>query len=793
MKIDYKRTALEYHNRYGCNILPIGKGAKIPNIEYTEIGYKVRPQLAQEIETFKTKNGYDAWGLAGGVGIVNGVNGWRCLDFDGYEDPEGGKLPVRFDVVETVLDRLGFDPYTYPWVVESGSGGWHVWVICNQDLPPTRGNWGKILPRPGYDVSVDHIELRWANLQTLAPPTEVIPGNRYTFRNCEVPDTPPAVVGVSDLLYAVDGVAVLPEPIITTTPVENVSDLDSYNALYETNEGDTLAKEQARERFDMVEYIARYLGTDYVEKTWNGETRIGKPGAGHGGWYVTADGLQWNTFRNGDNGKTGGDFLSLVAYTELGVTKPTNKKDWARVFEIVEQLTGVNVRRRAVASTVTVGGNNGNQDSNTDGNESGSTTAHIVRQYINSRYELRRNDLNHRIEWRPLGGESWFNLGDGELNAWGTAVELETGKHIGAERIHRYVDTIARVRRYDPLRDYFDTIPKWDGFDYIRALANTVVADNPGLFLEDLRKWLIGTFATGYYGAIRRKTLNELFLILHSDGQGIGKTTWLDYLIPPALVPYRYMGTISKDKDSTAIQSEHWISINDELETFRKADHKWLKALLSETDYTYRPPYARVGEKRPRRISFCGSTNESTFLTDPTGNRRYLIHTVSKIDYDSLRAIPVDMIWSQARELHNQGVSHWLSPDEMLERNEHTARYVSQSITDEMLPRYFEPGDRDTPGAKFMTATDIAVRMVELFDKEHTTTEVLGLAGETKVRDGVPRPNAERIVVPLGWSLRKWNFTREKRKVGRVAVWGYWVVETAESSRKNEGADDVPF
>lgn len=794
--LNYLENALHYYERFGCNVLPTGtgKGSKHPNIPYTndEVdkdtglhhNYKKRALKPREIESFTiTRDGktFSAWDVAGGLCIVTGVNGWRCVDFDGISSDDGGKDPVRFDVVETFLTRLGLDPYTYEWIVESGNGGWHVWLLSDGELPNQAGNWGRLNAKPGYDSTLHHAELRWSNIITVAPPT-VIGDKVYRFRNVDTPTDAPARVYVRDIVYALDGVVEIPEiPAVTSKIVDTTPDSDSYYGVIHKD-----AKETARDRFDMVQWIREYLGTDHVERAPGGETRIGKPGAGYGGWFVTQDGRTWNTFRDGD-GRTGGDCFALVAYTEFRTTKPS-KDEWRRVFDIVSTVTGVDLTvapKVETRITTTAGGNDEDEDAD---NATGSTPAHIATAYINARYELRRNMLNHRIEYRRIDGESWANLGDSELNTWATRVEKETGKHIGGERFYRYIDSIAQKTPYDPLRDWFDSLPKWDGVtDHIQALGNTLRVENHALFCTDLRKWLIGAYATGYYGAQRRRTLNELFLILQSDEQGAGKTTWLEYLIPTALRAYAYLGTINKDKDSTAIQSEHWISINDELETFRKADHKWLKALLSETEYTYRPPYARVGEKRPRRISYCGSTNESTFLTDPTGNRRYLVHTVGNIDTDRLYSVPIEMVWAQARELHEQGVPHWLTAQEIQERETHTAKYVGASYTDELLTRYFIPGDKGEPGAVFKTTTEIAVRIVELFDKEHSDTVTLGMAGDTLVRDGVPRPNAERMVLPLGSSLRKYDFKRDQLKRNRVPAWGYWVVEIVKSSRDNGG------
>jgi len=117
------------------------------------------------------------------VGIISGVNGWRCFDFDQC---------CSSSVVYELLDIVGL-PEDYEWVVLSGSGrGYHVWFL-GENLPlehpfPSKKATSGIYSAKG--VGFDHLELRYARCQTLLPPSIHPSGGRYQFLH-DTPTHPP--------------------------------------------------------------------------------------------------------------------------------------------------------------------------------------------------------------------------------------------------------------------------------------------------------------------------------------------------------------------------------------------------------------------------------------------------------------------------------------------------------------------------------------------------------------------------------------------------------------------------
>ncbi|MCG3691101.1 virulence-associated E family protein [Aliarcobacter butzleri] len=115
------------------------------------------------------------------------------------------------------------------------------------------------------------------------------------------------------------------------------------------------------------------------------------------------------------------------------------------------------------------------------------------------------------------------------------------------------------------------------------------------------------------------------------------------------------------DKD-TIIQSIGFgiVELGEIDSTFRKSDIAELKAFLSNTYDQVRLPYDRTASKYKRRTSFCASVNETSFLVDQTGNRRFLILSLIAILFSKVEKIDFFQLWGQVGQLYKNGTKWWL-------------------------------------------------------------------------------------------------------------------------------------
>ena len=207
---------------------------------------------------------------------------------------------------------------------------------------------------------------------------------------------------------------------------------------------------------------------------------------------------------------------------------------------------------------------------------------------------------------------------------------------------------------------------------------------------------------------MKDEVVNHTVLVLVGR-QGIFKTTWLDNLIPPELRAYSsklpLSGQISKD-DRLRLCENGLLNI-DELDAICGREMNIVKSLLTSTDVNERAAYGRLKERRVRLASFCASTNKREFLTDVTGNRRWLPFEVESIQNPFHTIIPYERLYAQAKALVEEGYfAYWFDMEEMEVLEAHNEEFRAQENEEQLLPILF-----DVPAegkGEFMTTAEIS-------------------------------------------------------------------------------------
>ena len=222
------------------------------------------------------------------------------------------------------------------------------------------------------------------------------------------------------------------------------------------------------------------------------------------------------------------------------------------------------------------------------------------------------------------------------------------------------------------------------------------------------KKWFVAMVASW----MKDEVVNHTVLVLVGR-QGIFKTTWLDNLIPPELRAYSsklpLSGQISKD-DRLRLCENGMLNI-DELDAMCGREMNIVKSLLTSTDVNERAAYGRLKERRVRLASFCASTNNREFLTDITGNRRWLPFEVESIENPFYALIPYERMYAQAKALVEEGTySYWFDMEEIEVLDKHNENFRAQENEEQLLPILF-----DVPAegkGKFMTTAEISERLI---------------------------------------------------------------------------------
>ena len=233
--------------------------------------------------------------------------------------------------------------------------------------------------------------------------------------------------------------------------------------------------------------------------------------------------------------------------------------------------------------------------------------------------------------------------------------------------------------------------------DYIHELAQTVRVkggeQEQMLWHLYLKKWLVGMVASW----ISDDVVNNVILVLIGE-QGAYKTTWFNYLLPPPLKQYFYTKTNANrmSKDDILTLAQYALVCCEELDTMRPAELNQLKAAGTMPSIDERAAYAHYHEHRKHIASFCGTGNNTQFLSDPTGNRRWLPFEVESIISPRDHPFHYEGIYSQALALYKSGFQYWFTKEEIQELNRHNRQFETPRLEHELVDLYFrKPTDSE--------------------------------------------------------------------------------------------------
>jgi len=350
-----------------------------------------------------------------------------------------------------------------------------------------------------------------------------------------------------------------------------------------------------------------------------------------------------------------------------------------------------------------------------------------IENALDSLIEIRYNEVLAKHEYKQPHELSWseFQMRDENslyIDIYNYMLTTDSGvKGFTRDHFNVYVNS-NQVELYHPFKHYYSGLTEHDGHDYIKDLAKCFKTDTQSQAdaYWYLKKWLCGVVAQGI-----EKGSNHLCFVL-TGPQGIGKTTFFRNLMFDK--KYIHDGHIDpKNKDHLFFIVNKLIINLDDFEDIigRYTERGYLKSLMSQDMMDLRQHYGKRNESIKRRASFCGSINDSQFLEDQTGSRRWLVVKVDDIDYEAQLKIPIDKIWAQAYALYKSGFQYWLTKEENKEISLKNQRFQVERADDFYILRALEPCEKTDPGRLFRTTTEIHNMLEDKFSKRIRTSNNL--------------------------------------------------------------------
>ncbi len=192
---------------------------------------------------------------------------------------------------------------------------------------------------------------------------------------------------------------------------------------------------------------------------------------------------------------------------------------------------------------------------------------------------------------------------------------------------------IGRENKFNSWKNWIESKP-WDGKDRFNELCDTVTVRDEHIKIREVyfKRWLIQMIHMTCLNDGPSPNSCRLVLIFQGK-QLIGKSTWLTSLVPNNMKDYVQIGkslNTNNDMDVLSCIRRVFVELGEITATFRKSDTENIKNFITSPVDILNRKYDREHETHRRRTVFFGTTNESNFLPDKTGNSRFLVLPVLK-------------------------------------------------------------------------------------------------------------------------------------------------------------------
>lgn len=328
-----------------------------------------------------------------------------------------------------------------------------------------------------------------------------------------------------------------------------------------------------------------------------------------------------------------------------------------------------------------------------------------IEQHISECYETRYNELLHIMEYRRRVSETEqpdpFRILDDRMenSIWMEMNELGYACNVKMIQNLIYSDFSSS---YHPIRKYFKELPEWDGTDYIRILADSVRTNHQSFWTECLERYLVGMCAA----ATQDDVVNHTVLLLCSEVQNIGKTTFINNLLPPELRTYLSTGLINPNsKDDLAKIAQSMLINLDEFEGMSGRDLNTFKDLVTRKVISIRLPYARRSQNFPHTASFAGTCNYQEILHDTTGTRRFLCFHADSIEFIKIN---YTQLYAQIKHLLNTpGYQYWFTQEDNNRIEKNNEDFIFHSPEEELVLTHIRKPERFEK-VQYLTVSEIA-------------------------------------------------------------------------------------
>lgn len=374
-----------------------------------------------------------------------------------------------------------------------------------------------------------------------------------------------------------------------------------------------------------------------------------------------------------------------------------------------------------------------------------------IKTYISYVMELRFNTVKQLLEYRKINEENFENFTDKVVNSLYIQMKSENTFKFTKSDLDVFLNS-EEIPYYNPYKAYFESLPEWDGVDYIKQLSEYIqVEESKGYyFFVQLKKWLVRAIKC----ALEPKYFNKQMLVFVGEQQNTGKTTFCRWLCPPLLQSY-YTEEVAQGKDEYMQLSSNFFVVYDELVKLNKAGLDDIKALFTKNSIKYRPPYAKIEQEYFRTCSFIGNTNQTQFLTDESGSIRFLSFLLKSINFDYSKNCDINKIYAQAYYLYKYNNDYEMTKEEQNALQEYNKKFFVISTEHDFILEYLRKPTKE----------DYSVNSTTLI-YQWSAGQILQFLQDCST-------NIKLNAIMLGKSLKFLGFERRKVRTENSTLYAY--------------------
>ena len=347
---------------------------------------------------------------------------------------------------------------------------------------------------------------------------------------------------------------------------------------------------------------------------------------------------------------------------------------------------------------------NSEEDVDKDGKELSDNIMRMI-GFLCKKYDFRYNSVMKFTEYRPKDKDYWgYQPVDARVQKRMTLEVQLANIRVSIKDVRNYLESDL-LSTYNPVEDFlFKCAGKWDGKDYIRALARTVPTDNP--YWEDwFYTWFLA-MVNQWRSYSHRKYGNSVAPLLISK-QGYNKSTFCRSLVPPEL-QWGYNDNLVLSEKRQVLQAmcqTLLLNLDEFNQISPQVQQGFLKNIIQLPSVKMKPPYGSHVQEFPRMASFIATSNMEDILSDPSGNRRFLgVELTGPIDVSQLPNY--EQLYAQALAALQAGEKTYFDAEQTKLIMASNRKFEVISPVDQYFNLYFDLTD-DVKLGEYLTAAEI--------------------------------------------------------------------------------------